>query len=203
MDSYNTVNKFETSPVQEMIKYTAILEEMGFGTVDSKTINRKLSRKSSIGLSNFWSTSEKERFLREKGYQQAYKNLQKHEMMELESRKIAKHASLPRIMDINTVAKVRSLTKSLEKPKRFLKFKSTSLMESPIKMKFNKNHKIIAIDTVMDKCNSLINDMDTIRKSALDLKKLIHKNFGLNNERRKRISSFDLLKIKSDISKIK
>lgn len=203
MDSYSNISKFETSPVQEMIKYTAILEEMGFGTVDSKTINRKLSRKSSIGLSNFWSTSEKEKFLREKGYRQAYKNLQKHEMLELENRKVAKHASLPRIMDINTVAKVRSLTKSLDKPKRFLKFKSTSLMESPIKMKFNKNHKVLAIDSVVDKCNSLISDMDTIRKSALDLKKLIHQNFGIINERRKRISSFDIVKIKSDIKKIK
>lgn len=200
--NYKTFGNYEHSPAQELHKYAAILGEMGFGTIDSQIVKRKLSRKSSIGLSDFWSVGEKEKFLREKGYRQAYREIQRHEMLELENRKMVKHASLPRIMDIKTIAKVRNQQKSLDKPLKTLKFKSSSLMESPIKMKIGGSGRMVAIDLVMDKCNSLMNDMDSIRKSAVNLKKIISRNYCLKLERRKKISGIDISKIKSDMQKI-
>ena len=200
--NFKTFGNYEQSQGQELSKYAAILGEMGFGAIDGQIVKRKLSRKSSIGLSDFWSLGKKEKFLREKGYRQAYKQIQRHEFLELESRKVVKHASLPRIMDIKTIAKVKNQQRSLDKPLKTLRFKTSSLMESPIKMKISGRGRLVSIDSLMDKCDSLMNDMDNVRKSAVNLKKIFKKNCGLLVERRKKISGFEISKIKSDMQKI-
>ena len=66
MNYSSTIIKKESPSKPNLHKCTEILEEMGFGTIEppKKKLIRKLSRRSSIGLSDFWSFSEKEKFLR-------------------------------------------------------------------------------------------------------------------------------------------
>jgi hypothetical protein len=193
-----------SSPQQH--RNASLLEEMGFGAINDsgKKLQRKLSRRSSIGLSDFWSEQEKERFLRKNGLWDAFKEIKKHEMIEEAQRKKVKHASLPRIIDINTIQKVNSNFQNACKETRTVKtlsVKNSSLSESPVKPENQKSERVLRINSVVNDCNSLAKELDKFRKLTLSVKKSFNKKPLI--QIKKKISRHDLKKIKLAIKNIK
>ena len=195
-----------SSPRHDLHRQVTILEEMGFGSItdSGKKLNRRLTKRSSIGMSDFWSEHEKEKFLRDKGLWQTFKEIKKQEMIQEVNRNKVKHASLPRIIDINTIQKVNNNFKTFCKEgvsSRALKINVLSLSESPVKVDGQSSTRIFRINSVVNECNSLAKEMAKFRKETKCFGGSLGKKLRIGHK--KKVSSQDLRQIKLAIKSIK
>ncbi|OMJ79285.1 hypothetical protein SteCoe_20706 [Stentor coeruleus] len=218
---------FEESPKRKTIKDSRVLKEMGFNIgVDNSPLiignrNNKISRRSSIGVSDFWSICEKEKFLKEKGYWDAYKNLQiKEAQQKLKTIKSIRCPSLPHIMDLNTIRRIKlDEVKSVKKAthghgqistKRFATEESPKKIDikykqySKPRIQSKKTSQLKTIDFLLDKCNNLASDAIRLKNSTEKFKKSFSRQCveTISNEQCKKLTTRELKKIKSDLKKI-
>lgn len=218
---------FEDSPKRKMIKESTVLKEMGFNVgVDNSplfigTRDNKLSRRSSIGVSDFWSICEKEKFLKEKGFWEAYKNSQiKEAQKKLLTKKSIRCPSLPHIMDLNAIRRVKldeikEIKKTTHGHGQFSS-RRFATEESPKKVNINykqfskpriqskKTSQLKTIDFLLNKCNNLASDTIRLKNSTDKFKKSFSRRCveTISNEQCKKLTNRELKKIKNDLKKI-
>ena len=193
------------TPNRKMIRKSSILDELGFGQVLSSQpeVLRKLTRKPSIGFSDFWSEQEKEKFLKEKGVWLEYKAKKQQELLhEAKLKQNARHSSLPYILDLKTERKmIYSDSNKSSRPKivNFRVPKAFSSSETPTKWCANK--KLNKIDALVKKCNNLAHDMNKVRTSAKILENMFT-NSPNSSKTKRRMTKRDKCKIKNSINSL-
>ena len=211
----NNIDSFliteSASPRKQLSRHITILEEMGFGSAftshpsTQSHLERKLSRKASIGVSDFWSSQEKKKFLKDKGYWEAYKDMKKKdEVFILTSRKANHIPSLPHIMDLNTkrriyLSNINSSNNSSKSQKSTQKKKKTLLIEDSIAstQKSPMNLKISILEKIADRCDNLTDETYQLKSSTDRFKKKFSKQCGNNSKKpEKRLSKYELKKIR-------
>lgn len=193
------------TPNRKITRRSSILDELGFGQVLStqSEVLRKLTRKPSIGVSDFWSAQEKEKFLKRQGVWLEYKATKQQEQLHgAKLRQSARHSSLPYILDLKTERKmIYSDTNKSSKPKivNFRVPKAFSSSETPTKCLNNK--KLTKIDALVKKCNILAHDTNKIRTSARILEN-IFTNSPKSSKTKKKITKEDKCKIQNSINSL-
>lgn len=191
------------TPNRKLVRRSSILDEMGFGHFISpeQEILRKLTRKPTIGVSDFWSAQEKEKFLKEKGFWLEYKaTKQKEEFHEGKRLKGLRHSSLPYLLDLKTERKIITSTKkSSSKPRIASSNFSIACSTSETPTKQNGNKKLTKIDTLVKKCNNLAHDMNEIRISTKALKDILVTD---KRSKKRKITRTDLCKIKNSMNSL-
>ena len=155
-----------------------ILDELGFGSLleskaegncEEKNI---IKRRFSIGITDFWTGQDREKFLREKGYLGAYKKLQE-ETFKSELKKAAsiRKPELPHIMDSN--ARRRASIYGEEKSNYCNAGSSKKKYEFPQLSTRNSDKDTDWIDPIqklMGKCEDLAKDTFQLRYKTEQLK---------------------------------
>jgi hypothetical protein len=184
------------TPKSTKSKKISILGEMGFGTVlpIPKEQVGHFTRVPSIGVSDFWSEHEKEKFLKAKGCWGVYKEQKKKEEFDgITLRRIARHSSLPFVRDLKTEMKVKEkVLKSGKKMKGFAS-KAVSSSETPE----SNNKQIKDLNCLVKKCEVLAQDMTDFRNSARKLEDILERRKV--SKKKKRISRQDLNEIQNKI----
>lgn len=153
-----------------------ILDQMGFTSqIEARanpilSLNKQLKRRFSIGISDFWTGENRQKFLKEKGYEEAFKTLKKNICIKnAQGSNTLRMPSLPHIMDSNM--KRRSLGSiCIDSVKnRKTKLNSFGTLSS------RNNGKIEdTLDLVVEKCNNLAKENLKFKKYSkmieLDLK---------------------------------
>jgi hypothetical protein len=140
-----------------MSKKIQVLQEMGFDShitykVKSGTNSKQNQKKKfNIGISDFWTEKDREKFLRERGYQEAFNSMKKKALI-----KDLAHGSSVRRYNLPYVT-------NMDSQKRTSIFQQTT-EGAQVKPKANKNnshlHKIsTSIDLVIDKCERLTQEI--------------------------------------------
>ena len=196
---------YHRTPKQKIKREATILEEMGFGSLtdSSKKLERKHTKKNSICISDFWSVHGKEKFLKEKGLWQTYKELKKQEKLQEVNRKKVKHASLPKIIDIYTVQKVKNEIKHFDKlgqTTQGLALNLNSLSKSPSKNDYQLTTRVSRINSVVSECESLAKEITRFRKLNKDFRRSLENKTKVS--RRKKVSNQDLRQIKITMNAI-
>lgn len=225
-DSENYLVSYEKFPKLEHARNMTILEEMGFkiGAESSPYIigpeNKRLVRKSSIGVSDFWSSNEKERFLKEKGYWGIYKTMQMKEAEStLKTKKSIREPSLPHIMDLNAMRRIK-LNECKNMKKYFnshgsLSLKSPLAEDTPRKIELHnkclklqipgkKALQLKSLDLLLNRCNNLVSDTLKMKSLTERFKKTFSQQCvsSISKQPIKKLTSRELKKIHGDIKQI-
>lgn len=161
------------TPKYAKSKKISILDEMGFGVAIPLPNEQhgQMMKKPSIGVSDFWSAQGKKKFLKAKGCWGIYKEQKKIEEFDgVTIRRIARHSSLPFVLDLKTERKVKEkVVKSGKKIKSFAG-KGFSTSDTPE----SKNNKQLSdINCLVKKCDVLAQDMTDFRNSAKKLEEIL------------------------------
>ena len=201
--------KFER---KQMKKHITVLDEMGFATYlqTNADINsedaKHLKRRFSIGISEFWTDHVKSKFLRGKGYWEAYKALQKDDLKtEIKRQKCIRKPTLPYIMDANANRRVTSRIELLANGPATERNQGTRFRLSEdfaIKGEATPSRKLNIINSVMNKCAKLAVDTLMLQKSTDKLKNNLSKQFGDLNTPTRGISKYEKGKITMDVEYI-
>ena len=196
----------DTLPKKKLIKNLSILGEMGFGKIVAPNsvmplqFERKLSRRSSIGVSDFWSSNEKKKFLKGNGYWEAYKDMQKKdEALLLASKKVNRFPTLPHIMDLNTKKRILIRDSLINSSHSQTKIRKSTFFDEAIKsqQQHSMNLKISILDKITDRCKNLTNDNYKLKSSTDRFKKNFSKQCKNHLTKSKRkLSKHELRKIK-------
>lgn len=157
------------SPVKVLRKNASLLSEMGFcSNFQSNNainqVNRQLMRRSSIGVSDFWSAQDKEKFLKDQGLWGTYKVLESRDnVIAITSERANRAPSLPHIMDFNTIKRTSLIKKSSQKSISSKKIKT----QTKIIIKTPKcDSRVGMIDKILEKCSILALDTKKLKKST-------------------------------------
>lgn len=170
------IELFDQSPKVEkkknIQKKIQVLDKMGFASlIETKAdpvyiMSQALKRRFSIGISDFWTGKNRQRFLKEKGYDEAFKTLKKNIIIkDLQGTNSLRKPSLPYIMDNNM--KRRSLKETSINWIKSAKAKGNGIesLSSRYSEKMNE-----ALDSVLEKCNELVQDnLELKKKNRLQL----------------------------------
>lgn len=179
----NPVNLYQT-PKCEINNRIQVLDEMGFGSLVNTNCEPNigadpiLKKRFSIGISDFWTGSNKQKFLRENGYKEAFDTLKKDSLIrDLQKNTSLRKPTLPYIMDSNT--KRRNLV-HMDKVTSIFAGKEQHLPKLPI---VNIEKYSGKLDNVVEKCNILAHENQKFKiltermrnESSLEKKKKITK----------------------------
>ena len=167
--------KLEKSAIKKKID---ILDELGFGSLlDSKAEGnceekKLIKRRFSIGITDFWTGQDREKFLREKGYLGAYKKLQVETFKsELKKATSIRKPELPHIMDSNARRRASVYVEeknpycSVRSGKKKFEFPQLSTRNSDKDCDW-----VDPIQKLMGKCNDLAKDTFQLRHKTEMLK---------------------------------
>ncbi|OMJ75145.1 hypothetical protein SteCoe_25766 [Stentor coeruleus] len=223
-DSESCSMSFVKFPKLEHARNMTILEEMGFKIeaesspyiIDPK--NKRLVRKSSIGVSDFWSSNEKEKFLKEKGYWGIYKTMQMKEAeFTLKTKKSIREPSLPHIMDLNAMRriKLKECKKKIFNSPGSLSLRSPLAEDTPRKIEFHnkcstlkipgkKSLQLKTLDLLLNKCNSLASDTLKMKSLTERFKKSFSQQCvsSISKQPVKKLTFREMKKIHGDIKQI-
>lgn len=170
-------SKEGAKPEKKFMKHKIhILDQMGFTSQIETTpnpisnMNKQLKRRFSIGISHFWTGENRQKFLKENGYEEAFKTLKKKVIVEnIQGSNSLRKPTLPHIMDSNM--KRRSLGSiCLDSSKNG----KTKLISFNTLTSRNSEKIGDALDVVVEKCNNLAKDNLEFKKYSkmieLDLK---------------------------------
>jgi hypothetical protein len=201
------------SPKKEMQRNVTILDEMGLGTnlaspsyVSSK-LQRQSTRKSSIAVSDFWSVQQKEKFLKENGFWEAYQKIQnKSKALSLVYKKSTKQNNLPRIVNTEISKRVNSISQFYLRngPKKYSnkKFISNKFPHRPGE---GTNFKLKALDDILVKCDALSSDTYELKSSTNRFKTSFAKQCSADTNyvnSNKKISRYELKKIEAELNSL-
>lgn len=156
-------------------QHLEILDIMGFGSkfetsADVNSDNPKLlKRRLSIGISDFWSEHDRERFIRNNGYWDAYKKLQKEDILyEIKSKSSIRKPSIPYVMDCNVKRRMNSqfvnTFGSVTERHQSMEFKFSEYTKKNT-LKGSKE-KRGPIEEVVNKCKKLAEDTMILKKRS-------------------------------------
>ena len=206
-----------SSPQKVQLKNAVILDELGFASnleshpLACSNFERKLTRRASICVSDFWTSQEKEKFLKKKGFWEAYKKIQTDDKaLVLVSTKSSRLPSLPHVMDFNAKRRIEWQKFKNSKPQiKSQKSFPKNLSSSPNKPKNSaKNNKIAAIDSLVSKCDDLAFETSMLKDSTDKFKMNFfyecEKNIGKEKflNKKKKISRHELHQIKTLLEKL-
>lgn len=151
----------EESPIKLRQRNISILNQLGFCAspqllTSKQDLSNQPYRRSCIGISDFWSKTEKEKFLKKQGFWETYKEIQKKdEMTKAFARRKNKFNSLPHILNLQS--------KKVIKLKKKLPIKCTSTRNCPKSTKHlelekkspKKLFKSKGIEELFEKCDFL------------------------------------------------
>ena len=195
--------KLEKSAINKKI---GILDELGFGSLlDSKAEGnceekKILKRRFSIGITDFWTGQDREKFLREKGYLDAYKKLQEKTLnSELKKATSIRKPELPYIMDSN--AKRRASAFAEEKNPYATTRSMKKKYEFPQLSTRNSDKDTDWVDPIqklMGKCEDLAKDTFQLRFKTEQLKYKLRQE--LQPKKKLKISLNDKRRISSIVN---
>ena len=207
--NYDSDSTPETSPTTKSKKTNKLLEELGFLSNSSNRPylvylqkNRKLLKRPTIGLADFWTFKEKFEFLKNGGHWEAYKKLlyQKH-MHEFGCKKNERNPSSPYMMDLNARKRVMKLIDTSDSER---KIKNRSMMRlttsrvSPISL--NSNDKSTNLEKIVVKCEDLANENQNEIHSAMQTQQSFFQKLLKKHSLKKRnISKFELNRIHATV----
>lgn len=179
----------QQSPRSKIYDKIHVLDEMGFGSllntnfepnIDSKT---PLKRRFSIGISDFWTGPNKQKFIRENGYKEAFNTMKKEVLInDLVKNASLRKPTLPYIMDSNT--KRRNLIYSDNMSGKY-KFKEQLV---PILSKRQTNKLTDALNSVVEQCNILAEENKKFKIQTEKLRSNSNKKKKVTRQDREKIS---------------
>ena len=165
---------------KKLEKKIQVLDKMGFASlIETKAdpvciMSQALKRRFSIGISDFWTGKNRQKFLKEKGYDEAFKTLKKNVIIkDIQGSNSLRKPTLPYIMDNNM------------KRRSFKEISVKWVNSANAKKKVNGgistlssrgNEKMSEVlDSVVEKCNELVQDNSSLKRLTrihlVDIKK--------------------------------
>jgi hypothetical protein len=193
--------KLEKSAIKKKID---ILDELGFGShLQSKAEGnyeekKLLKRRFSIGITDFWTGQDREKFLREKGYLDVYKKLQAETLnSELKKATSIRRPELPHIMDSNAK---RRASAYVEETNPYLTSRAAKRkIDFPqLSTRHSDKDWLGPIEKLMGKCNDLAKDTFQLRFKTEQLKYKLRQE--LNPKKKPKISLNDKKRINSIVN---
>ena len=188
--------------------HITVLDEMGFGTyLETKAnVNSKdsmhLRRRFSIGICEFWTEQDKQKFLRNDGYAEAFKKLKEENVKtKLYHTKSIRKPDLPYIMDNNTLRRTYlingQITGNATARNHPGNFSIPKTISKKSQNDINKI-KLTPIDTVVTSCKNLAIDTKRLKDMSDKLNSLLTKKFGdvIKKNPNKRISKYETSEFK-------
>jgi hypothetical protein len=204
--------QYQDTKRSQLIKNKALLNEMGFNAqLDYKPINLEMPQNEiqqlyRIQITDFWPNKEKLKFLRTKGYLEAFREIvSENNKSKLYHQKTFKFPVSPKVLDINTSRKVtgknteNSITAT--QSHRILEILPKT-QESSMKSNEDSEEKLEKLNAIQIKCYKLSRETKELKTNAEKFSTDIKRQFNMRGCSNRKISRYELSKIRKQVDSL-
>jgi hypothetical protein len=195
----------------QLTKNKALLNEMGFkAELEYKPINFDLpeneaSKLYRIQVTDFWRAKEKVKFLKEKGYWDAYREMvSENSKSKLYHKKTYKFPVGAKVLDITTNRRMTNKMEHSESNRNSLKYLKIlpKTTENSVKTVEENIEKIGKLDEIEIKCYKLSNETRSLKTNAEKFRADLSRQCTTKQASNRRISRYELSRIKKEIDSL-